>query len=264
MRFNLVKGIFFCFALLLLIHTPVRSQPSGNDEKAEAIIKSAVERLGGEKYLNVRSQIGRGKFSLIRDGAIISFQNFYDVIVFPNSERTEFKGGGGRSIQVNSGDSGWIFDGGQELIKEQTETQIDSFKRGMRVSLDNLLRGHWRDVGKLSYIGKRAATLGKRNDVVKLVYDDGLEVEFEFSSDEAIPQKAIYKRTDAEGAEITEEDRYAQFVDTVGIKTPYIIDRFTNGKHTSRINFENIEYNRSIPDSIFAKPNDVKSLKKQL
>lgn len=264
MSFNLIKGFLFGLTLLFFVHTSIRSQPTANDDKAETVIRSAIERLGGEKYLNVKSQIGRGKFSLIRDGSIISFQNFYDVIVFPDKERTEFKGGKARTVQVNVDDSGWIFDGDQEIIKEQTEQQVENFKRGMRVSLDHLLRKHWQGSAMLSYVGKRPATLGRRNDVIKLVYDDGLTVEFEFSTDEAVPQKAIYKRTNADGEEITEEDRYAQFVDTGGIKAPYIIDRFTNGAHTSRINFETIEYNRSIPDSTFAKPKDVKSLKKEL
>lgn len=263
MNFSFTKAAAVVLLLLLPFHIPAISQ-SDDNAKAEAVIKKAVETLGGERYLTVRTQVGRGKYSQMRDGAIVSFQNFYDVIVFPDKERTEFKGGGSRSVQVNNGDTGWIYDGEQEQIKEQTEAQIASFKRGMRVSLDNLLRGYWKGSAKLSYIGKRAATLGKRNDVVKLAYDDGLVVEFEFSADEAVPQKAIYKRTDAEGQEIVEEDRYAQFVETGRIKAPYIIDRFTNGKHISRINFENVEYNRSIPDSTFAKPNDVKSLKKQL
>jgi hypothetical protein len=36
------------------------------DPKAEAIIQKAVQFLGGEKYLNVKTQIAKGKFSLIR------------------------------------------------------------------------------------------------------------------------------------------------------------------------------------------------------
>jgi hypothetical protein len=238
------------------------SQVQKTDEKAEAVIKKAVEKLGGEKYLQVKSQIGRGKFSVIQDGAVVSFQSFVDILVFPDKERTEFKGSA-KTIQTNVGNTGWVYDGDAEMFKEQDAAQIDNFKRGIRTSLDNLLRGNWRESGSLSYIGKRAATLGKRNEVVKLVYADGLTVEFEFS-DEFMPVKALYKRTNSDGEEIKEEDRYAQFLDIQGIKTPFIVDRFTNGKQSSRINYETIEYNKSISDSIFTKPKSVKEAKKDL
>lgn len=234
------------------------------DEQAEAVLKKAIQTLGGEKYLNVKSQVGRGKFSLMQGGTVVSFQSFVDVIVFPDKERTEFKGGGVRSVQTNAGASGWIYDGDQDLIKIQNEKQIENFRRGMRTSLDNLLRGQWRGEATLAYVGRRPATLGKRNDVVKLSYRDGLVVEFEFAADDGLPQKAIYKRLNADNEEIREQDRYAQFVETDGIKAPYIIDHLINGVQTSRINYETIEYNRPVPDSIFAKPSSPKELKKNI
>ena len=237
---------------------------SKNDEKAEAVVNKAIEKLGGEKYLLVKSQIGRGQFSVMRDGSIVSFQSFVDVIVYPDKERTEFKGAGLKNVQTNVGKNGWIFDGNAETVKEQDEAQIKNFVHGINVSLDNLLRGGWRSDGAvLSYVGKRQANLGKRNDVVKLIYPGGFSVEFEFS-DEGMPAKSIYKRTNGDGEEVKEEDRYAQFVEVSGIKAPFIIDRFTNNVQSSRINYESIEFNKPIPDSIFAKPKNAKEAKKDL
>jgi outer membrane lipoprotein-sorting protein len=235
---------------------------NSTDKKAEAVIKRAVEKLGGEKYLNAKSQIGRGKFSVIRN-ATISFQSFVDIIVFPDKERTDFKGGGSRTTQTNSGSNGWIYDGDAQIIKDQTDEQIKNFRRGINTSLDNLLRGNWRGKAALSYVGRRQAGIGRSNDVVKLTFDDGFAVEFEFS-DDGLPMKSIYKRTNADNEEVIEEDRYAQFVDVQGIKTPFIIDHFSNKTQTSRINYESVEFNKSVPDSIFAKPNNPKDLKKDL
>jgi hypothetical protein len=235
-----------------------------NTEKAEAILKHAVENLGGERYLQVKSQIGRGKYSILRDGALISFQTFVDVIVFPDKERTEFKFGGEKTVQTNVGDAGWIFDGAAQVINVQSKEQIDNYRRSLRTSLDNLLRGGWRKEGaKLQTAGKRQAGLGKRNDVVKLVFADGFAVEFEFS-DEGLPVKSVYKRKNAEGEDVAEEDRYAQFVDIQGIKTPFIVDHFSNKQQTSRVNYESVEFNKTISDSIFAQPKSPKELKKDL
>jgi len=236
----------------------------GQDAKADAVVAKAVQIMGGHKYLAVTSQVGRGSFSSLRQGGVVGYQNFVDVIVFPDKERTEFKNAGIKTVQTNTGQTGWVYDGDQELIKVQTEKQVANFKRGNRTSLDNLLRSYWKGDAELSYVGRRPGTLGKRNDVVKLTYKDGFAVEFEFTVDDGTPVKAIYKETSSDGETNTEEDRYAQFVETQGIKAPYVVDRFTNGQHASRINFETIEYNKPIPDSIFAKPADPKSLKKDL
>ncbi len=230
-------------------------------QKAEAIVAKAVRNLGGDRYLSVKTLYATGRFSIIRDGTVISYQTFTDVIVYPDKERTDFKFGGVKNVQVNVGDSGWIFDGAAEVINNSTEKQVQDFKRGLNVSLDHLLRGRWRGKATLSYVGRREATLGKRNDVVKLEYGDGLVVEFEFS-DTGIPVKAIYAGKNPDGEESKEEDRYAQFVETDGIKAPYIIDHFSNGLQTSRINYLTIEYDRNIPDSVFAKPASVKEAKK--
>lgn len=252
----------YLLSLLLLGLSCSLSFAQEPSEKADAIIAKAIQNLGGDRYLAVKTQIGRGTFSVIRTNVVVSFQAFVDVIVFPDKERTEFKGAGSSTIQVNRGTSGWVFDGDQKLIKAQTEAQIANFKQGIRTSLDNLLRGYWKGEAHVTYVGRRPATLGKRNDVVKLTYKDGFAVEFEFASDDGLPQKAVYKRANGDGEEIKEEDRYAQFVDVGGIKTPFIVDRSTNGKPASRINYETIEFNKSIPDSIFAKPANPKEIKK--
>jgi len=259
------NSIKFALSALLIFTfgSAAFSQNKTSDEKAETVLKRAVEKLGGEKYLQVKSVVGRGKFSVLRDNAVISFQSFVDVLVYPDSERTEFKEGSMKTVQTNTGDTGWIFDGAAQTINVQTKDQIEGYKRSIRKSVDNLLRGHWRGKANLIYVGKRPASLGKRNEVVRLVFEDGFAVEFEFS-DEYLPVKAIHKRTNADSAEVKEEDRYAQFVDINGIKTPFIIDQFSNNSHMSRVNYESVEFNKNVPDSIFAKPNSPKELKKDL
>lgn len=256
-------SILFAFVATASARAQDAEKKNDDPAKAAAILSRAVQLVGGDRYLQVRSQVGKGRFSVIRENALASFQSFLDIIVFPDKERTEFKGGGSRSAQVNSGSAGWIYDGDQEMIKIQNAAQVADFKRGIRTSLDNLLRGYWKAEAEVSYAGRRPSTLGKRNDVVKLTYRDGFVVEFEFS-DDGFPQKSVYKRTNPDGEEIKEEDRYAQFIDVGGIKSAFIIDRFTAGKQSSRINYESIEFNRTIPDSVFAKPANAKDAKKEI
>lgn len=240
-------------------------EPSQNDEKAEAVIKLAIEKLGGERYLQVKTQVSTGYFTQFREGTADLPNAFLDVIAFPDKERTEFKQLGNKIIQTNFGEKGWIYDGGTKNIREQDQKEIDGFKRTLRTSVDSLLRGVWRNQGAtLSYIGRREAGIGKRNEVVKLIYSDGFGVEFEFSATDGMPMKSLYKGKDNEEAETKEEDRYAQFVEIQGVLVPFIVDHHINGKQTSRINYSNIQLNKSVPEGIFNKPADVKDLKKDL
>ncbi|MGI8470000.1 MAG: hypothetical protein ACR2N3_16290 [Pyrinomonadaceae bacterium] len=232
-----------------------------SDEKAEAVVKKAVEKLGGQKYLQAKSQVSAGNFTLLAGGQPQPPSSFVDALVFPDKERTEFKQGGAKTIQTNAGDTGWIFDGANKIVKLQSKSEVEDFQRDVSASLNNLLRGDWQGKATLSYAGRRQASIGKRNDVVRLTYADGFAVEFEFS-DDGLPVKAIYKRKNSNtGEEQKEEDRYAQFVEVQGVSTPFIVDHFINDQQTSRINYLNIEFNKNVPDSIFNKPNSPKDLK---
>ncbi|HET6891296.1 MAG TPA: hypothetical protein VFH31_09360 [Pyrinomonadaceae bacterium] len=237
------------------------------DQKAEAIIQRAIDVLGGSSYLSVQTVIGRGFYTAYKDGMSQLPTRFLDYIVFPDKERTEFTSMGIRVVQTNVGDTGWLYDGATKSINDQKATQIADFKRGMRTIYDNLLRGWWRkEKGVISYAGRREAGLAKRNETVRLTYPDGFWVEFEFGAKDGLPAKVIYKRTRPkadtdETEEVTEEDRLLKPITVDGVTAPFIIDHFINGQQSSRINYESVEYNRPVPDSLFVKPADPKKFK---
>ena len=238
------------------------SKNSSSDEKAETIIQKAIQKLGGDKYLQVKTVVGRGNFNQMAENTVVSFSAFVDYIVFPDKERTEFKSGGIKTIQTNVGDTGWYFDGSARKITDQTPEQIASFKQSMRTSVDNLLHGNWRkENARLEYAGRREASLGKRNEAVRLVYPDKFAVEFEFAAEDGTPAKILYKRKNADGEEVKEETRLSQFIAVGGVSAPFIVDFYRNGKQTGRANYSTIEFNVPVPDSLFAKPTDVKKIK---
>jgi hypothetical protein len=230
-----------------------------NDERAEAIIRHAIEALGGGAYLDVRSIVSRGNYTPFTEGVGGLPVTFLDYLVFPDRERTEFKGS---SIQANMGDTGWVFDVKMKKIVDMQPEQVRSFRTLMRTSLDNVLRGWWRAEGAaLSYVGRREAGLAKRNDVVRLTYPDGFVVEFEFGTKDYLPSKTRYKKENAEGEQVEEEERYAQFLPVGGVRVPFIIDHYRAGVQMSRVNYQEVEFNRAVPDSLFTKPADLKALK---
>lgn len=238
-----------------------------SDEKAEQIVQKAIQAIGGDAYLNVRTVIGRGFYTEYHDGVSGVPLRFVDYIAYPDRERTEFSGNGNRTIQTNYQNEGWMFDAAGKSLKDQTAKQVEDFRTAMRTSMENLLRGWWRKEGAtLSYVGRREASLGRRNEAVKLTYPDGFWIEYEFAAVEGTPAKAIYKRkqnnpdTD-EMFETTEEDRFFKPVAVAGVSAPFVIDHFRNGVQTSRINYESIEFNKPLADSLFAKPANIKAIK---
>jgi hypothetical protein len=232
------------------------------DEKALAVVSRAVEMMGGAAYLGVRTVVSGGYFTQFREGQGGLPVSFRDYMVYPDRERTEFKGAGIRSVQVNTGATGWLFEAKSKKLSDVSPEQAEDFRTTMRTSVDNILRGWWRaDGAGLAYVGRREAGLARRNEVVRLSYPDGFEVEFEFDAREGLPSKVVYKRQNAEGETVEEEDRYAQFQQIGGARVPFIIDHYRAGVQSSRVNYETVEFNKPVPDSLFAKPADIKAIK---
>lgn len=254
---------------LFLAQTPAPAASASPtvDEKSQEIIDRAVAALGGQKYLNVQTVIGKGFYTTYKDGMSQIPARFLDYISYPDSERTEFMGAGIRTIQTNVGDTGWLFDGAVKKISDQTPAQVEEFKRAMKTGLEYLLRGYWKkDGGKITYAGRREAGVGKRNETVRLTDPSGFWIEYEFGARDGLPAKIIYKRMrkdldTGDMVETTEEDQLYKFIEIDGVTAPWVIDHFTNGKQATRINYESVQYNQRFPEDLFAKPADVKSIK---
>lgn len=237
--------------------------PVADQAKAEQIIERAITAAGGSAFLGVQSLVSRGYFTPFKDGISLAPLKFTDYLVYPDRERTEFTGQGIRNVQTNTGTTGWVYDNTTRAILDIKPEQVKDFQTAMRTSVDNLLRGWWRKEGaRLSYVGRREAGLARRNEVVRLNYADGFAVEFEFGAKDNLLYKVRYKRPNPEGEETEEEDRFAQHLTFNGVTMPFIIDHYRAGTQTSRINYDTVEFNRAVPDSLFARPADIKALNK--
>ena len=257
--------IFLLILSLLFVQTPATAVSV--DEKSQQIIDRAITTLGGPKYLGVQTVFGKGFFTSFKDGMTQLPARFLDYIEYPNRERTEFNGGGIRTIQTNTGDTGWLFDGGPKKISDQTPAQVEEFKRSLRTSLEYLLRGYWKkEGGKITYVGRREAGLAKRNETIRLTLPDGYWIEYEFGAKDNFPSKIIYKRQrkdpdSGDMVETTEEDQFFKFIEMDGVTAPWVIDHFINGKQSSRINYESVQYNQRFADDLFTKPANIKAIK---
>src|SRR2546423_3240017 len=150
--------------VVLLLASPCFAQTdkpaAANDDKAEQVIQRALQTLGGDRYVQVKTLIGRGLFTDFHEGVSGIPMKFVDYIAYPDKERTEFSGGGAKIIQTNFRDGGWIYAGAALPLKEQTPGQGGDFCIAIRTSPEDALPGLRRTQGAtLHYIGRREARI---------------------------------------------------------------------------------------------------------
>ena len=250
----------------------VAEDDAANAARAEAIVRRAIESMGGARYTSIRNVAGRGLFTPYVEGISGDPLRFDDYVVFPDKNRTEFRPPKDYVIQTRTPEAGWDYSAAARKITDAKPAQLADYRLALRTSLDSLLRGTWRGAGdnqaRLSYIGRREAGVGQRNEVLRLTYADGFAVEFEFAARDGSPAKVRYKRTQMrenangieEPYEAIEEDRFAQFVDTRGVRLPFIIDHFRDARQTSRVNYEAVSFDELLPADFFDRPTDIKKL----
>src|SRR5262245_7791590 len=100
----ILTGLFA--AILLLVLSPIcfgqdnKPSPSPN-EKAEQIVQRGLQAVGGDRYLQVKTLIGRGFFTDYHDGVSGIPVKFIDYISYPDKERTDFAVAGPTTHQTS-------------------------------------------------------------------------------------------------------------------------------------------------------------------
>jgi hypothetical protein len=256
---------------LVLISINLLSQSTAGDatdkelsKKAETLMAAATKAMGGQTYMNVRSERSRGLLTpyVENNPEKRALQTFVDYILLPDKERVEFKGQGRRLIQTNSGAQGWTYDSDSQILRDQTEEQRQRFQRGLRYQLDHIMRGGWSGPEvRLGYLARQEIWTRQFAEGVKITYSDGDEVSLFFDPQTSLPLALRFPRETEKDGRVMAENRFFKYVDIGGIRTPHVVDLFENGKQVLRINYEQREFNVNISEKIFVKPENPKELK---
>jgi hypothetical protein len=237
------------------------AQDPDDPAKAEAIIRDAIKARGGDVYLKIKSAISRGLYTPFDKGASGAPTTVVDYLVYPNRERTEFGKGDSKFVQTNSGDTGWVYEAKQKMIRDQTEDQIKSAQQSFRYDLDNLLKRGWQEEGvKLVYVGRKEVWRNTFSEAVRLDFSDDASATIHFDPRSKLPLMTEYK-TITEGRTTNDQARYFRWVEVNGVHFPTIIDLFREGQQTARVSLDTVEFNAQIADKLFEKPANIKEIK---
>lgn len=237
-------------------------EPDENDPaKAAALVREAVAARGGDAYLKIRTVESRGQYTPFEKGASGDPMSFVDYVAYPGRERTEFGKGDSKFVQTNSEMANWVYEAKQKMIRDQKEDQVKQFQQSARYDIDNLLRTASQQSGvKLVYLGRREAWRNTFSEAVRIDFADGGAATVHFDTRSKLPLMIEYKTVSEEGT-VNNEVRFYRWVDFSRIQFPTIQDFYRNGKQSSRVSFDTVSFNVSLPDKLFAKPSNIKEVK---
>lgn len=229
--------------------------------RAREVVEEVVRARGGNAYLNVRTLMSRGQYTSFDKGKSGLPTPFVDYIEYPDRERTEFGKGDTKSIQSNSPEDNWVYDGQQKAIREQTDEQVKSFLQSFRFDLDNVLKRAASGEGvRLVYIGRREVWKNTFSEAVQVDYEDGGSVTLFVDLRSRLPLMTEYKLVEGETA-TTNQTRFFRWAEYGGVRFATLQDFYRGGQQTGRASFDFVKMNEVFSQKLFAKPVDIKEVK---
>lgn len=234
-----------------------------NAELGAQLIKQIIEARGGERYLNFKTLLSNGQFTPFDQGVSTVPTPFTYWLVPFDKERVDFGKGKkkDRRIQVNVGQTGWVYDGDAETLKDQTEQQLKSHVEDSQFDIDRILRLGWKAEGvSVRFAGREELRPGERADVVLIQMKPDVPVYLWLDRNTHLPLSITYEKSEAGGL-VKSEYRFFQWVSYEGVKFPNIVDFYRDGLQQNRVNYSSVKLDVPITDDVFAKPASVKAIK---
>ena len=228
-----------------------------DEEKIRKLFEGAIEKMGGQAYLDVKDMVSDGNyFYFDRDGNSSGLIKFIDYTKLPDKSRFELGNSKkSKDIQVFNLEKaeGWILEG-QKETREATPDEMKDFKSAVKHSPDTIFRYRYKDPeNKLFYLGP-----GEGSEVtfelVKLLDPENDEVTIYFDRLSQLPGKLEYRSLDKRGVQLRYVVEYSQWHVIQGVNTPLRIDTNVNGRRASQQFVVKITYNNNLGDEVFSKP----------
>ncbi len=245
-----------CFGLILVLGATIMARGQ-DEEKIQKLFHAAIEKMGGQTFLDVKDMVSEGNYFLFdRDGNSSGLIKYNDYTKLPDKSRSELGNSKkSRDVQVFNLEKGegWILEG-QKDTRAATPEEMKEFKNAVKHSLDTIFRYRYKNPdNKLFYLGPGEGS-DMTFEMVKLLDPDNDEVTIYFDRLSQLPGKLEYRSVDKRGVQLRTVVEFSQWHVIQGVNSPLRYDTSVNGRRSSQQFIVKITYNNNLTDDFFSKP----------
>ena len=227
-------------------------------ERALQVLTRAIEAMGGERYLGVKTEYVKGRdfrFSRDRRSGLIPFQkwtHYQDPVRF----RHQIFKGKRQELQVYNLElnKGWIQEG-FDTIEEMPKEALEDFKLTVKQDLHYLLRNRLDEDGlSFFYYGPDDIAGTGKLEAVEVIDRTNDSVTMYFDVETHLPAHMETQYTDKMGLRHEARTEFFNWHEQDGVLTPLSFHIFVDGKKSLESFFEELAYNTSFPPDYFFEP----------
>jgi hypothetical protein len=221
-----------------------------NARKAHALLEQAIQALGGQAYLNVRTLQEQGRTYGFHHGQPTSNgMLFWRFVEYPDKERIEVTPE--RDVaELYIGNKGWelTYKGPRPIETKD----LDDYLRHRKFSLETVLHNWVNDPSVALFYDGNALAGNLPADQITLINSKDEAVDLFLDIDSHVPIKKSYKWRDPVDRQLNvEEEIYDNFRVVQGVNTPYGFTRYFNGDMQMERFVNAIHYNEQLDEAMF-------------
>lgn len=219
--------------------------------KARAILDQGIQALGGDAYLNWKTQTSAGRSYSFHHGEPNSVGTlFWRFKEFPDKDRLEVTKKRD-VIEIFNGDKGYeVTYKGVRNLDEKDE--LTPYLRRRHYSLDLVLRQWLHEPGVALFYDGQTVAAQKETDEVMIMNAKNEAVTLNFDINTHLPvKKSFVWRDPLDKQRNVEEEIYDNYRLTQGIQTPFDVTRIFNGDMAFQSFLTSASYNQPLDASMF-------------
>jgi hypothetical protein len=223
--------------------------PRRVDPKAQQLLNRAIQVLGGQVFLTVKTLTTKGRIYAIRDESTAGLAPYQSYVQYPDKRRFSY-GKTPPVILINNGDKGWELD--RYGLINQPKEQLQRWIASNRYSLENLLRERINEPGVLVQTGGVDFVDNAPTQGIEITEAGGSNVRLDLNRQTFLPTRITYQVRNPKTGDWDEyADAYADYKPVDGIQTPMHITRYANGDRISETFRNSAHYNENYPANYF-------------
>lgn len=223
--------------------------PARIDPKAQQLLDSVIQALGGPAFLRFKTMTTRGRTFSIHDEKTAGMAPYTSAVEYPDKRRFSY-GKKNDVTLINNGESAWELD--RLGLTAQFPEQAYHWKISNRYSLENLLRLRIHEPGVLVQASGVDFVDNIPTQGIEITEAGGAHVKMDISRQTHLPVRITYRVLNPKTREWDEfADTYGDYKSVQGIMTPMHLARWINDERVGETYRNQVKYDEEYPPGYF-------------